>query len=136
MRTLGCSIEEAWGEPLTASHPKDRKRKSKKGPCPSGHEIHLYDRPHDDDIMQVYESVRPHAAKRDADDEDEDAVPFPAAATDAAPMPPRPPAAVAAAAKSNNAMMFEFGSFVFAGLLLILVLEQFIQIGAGVRPPY
>ncbi len=127
--TLGCSIEEAWGEPLTASVPKERKRKSKKGPCPSGHEIHLYDRPHDDDIMQVYESVRPLAAKR-GDDQEED-VPFP----DAAPLPHHPPAA-AVAVKSGNAMMFEFGSFVFAGLLLILVLEQFIQIGAGVRPPY
>ncbi len=107
--------------------------------------------------MQVYETVRPYFASaapvRAEEGHDSqspagfagasyarDSPPSPqgfAGDHDETPTPTPPPAApvmVPDKTKTSRAMLFEFISFVFAGLLLILILEQFIQIGAGIRP--
>lgn len=160
-----CTIEDAWGgvfstpaaPPAASRKGTKANRKAKRTPQGS---CHLYERPAPvDDIFSRYEPFdktkwsRTQAPLMDTNgvprreqdahvdiypDRDEyDITEEPAPQT-------RPPAeespigggAAAALPPTQTQTLIEFATFVFAGLLLIVILEQMIQVGLKMRAPF
>ena len=145
-----CSFEEAWGEPADLRQRSKRPKKPRQDPA-----CHLYERRTDpvmDDVMNMYEQYSPSEFSRTQQ-----------APPDTNPTPPRSPSLVtltpdqvvydtplartAGASASSTAsasasadpvvlqraMLLEFLMFLASGLVLVFILEQFIQIGLHLR---